>query len=371
MRYKGREVNAVEFWGRYVEFPSTMRIDREDMFTPKVTCPNPDHDTLKHHFQINLKEPKVHCFAHCGISGSWEHAICVIEGIYERLGVDLEAVRSAWDKNSAKRSEIEREQIRRYARAKREASKIILKSAGGKFSKISPTASVSKPQSTPTVSADDLSYETYLPPTAQEYVDARGITGESISAWQLGWLPEERRLVIPARDENGRLKFLIKRAIRAQDQPKYLYTEGYPKTSLLFGACQIDLGMIKSHGLIVVEGSLDTILNHQDNLPNTVGILGTGISEQQRRIIARIKPPKIFLMFDKDSAGVHNIQIAAEKLRKYPLFVVKYPKGKSDPAEMNRAEKFRQIDRSIPIYRFIHETGLNVRRKERESTWQR
>ena len=173
-------------------------------------------------------------------------------------------------------------------------------------------------------------------------------------------MPEDKRIAIPALDERGIVRFLIKRGISPRQQPKYLYTEGYPKTHLLFGAGQIDLGMVHSHGLILVEGSLDAIRLHQHGLRNAVAILGTGISEQQRQIISRIKPRKIFLMFDKDSAGVHNIEIASQKLRKYPMFVCRYPKGKSDPAELTKKEAYRVIDRSIPVFRFLHDNGLNA-----------
>jgi len=166
-------------------------------------------------------------------------------------------------------------------------------------------------------------------------------------------------------DENSRLRFLIKRAISDRQNPKYLYTEGFPKTSLLFGACHFDLGMIKSDGLILVEGSLDVIRLHQHGLRNAGAILGTGISEQQRRIIARLNPPRIYLFFDRDSAGIRNIEIAVPKLRKYPLYVVKYPKGKSDPAVMTNEEAHRQISRAVPALSFMRENGLNVATKER------
>jgi DNA primase len=367
MRYRGRNIDPIALWSRYVEFPSSFRTS--DVFSPKVVCPNPSHDTLKSHFQINLQQPMVHCFAYCGISGSIEHAICVIEGFYEKFDVDLTVVKTAWSKKPKERSANEREQLRREFRAKRQARKIIIGSASGKARK-SEKPHVQKKRSgnsgaAKVIPTGEFDYDSFLPPVALEYLTERGITGESIARWELGWLPEEKRIAIPARDENGHLRFLIKRAVLPKQNPKYLYTEGFPKTSLLFGACQIDLGMISSHGLIVVEGSVGTILNHQDGLKNTVAILGTGISEEQRRIIARIRPPKIFLMFDKDSAGIRNIEIAASMLRKYPLFVVRFPKGKSDWDSVTKEEKFRQIDRSIPLFRFIHENSLNVIPKRR------
>lgn len=360
MRYRSREVDPLEIWSRYCEFPAGTR--STDTFLPKVQCPNPNHDTLKRHFQVNAKDGLVHCFAYCGISGTWAHAVAMIEGLYDKFKVDIEIAERAKHKKPRERTANETEQLRRADRARREADKIILRGAKGVAKYTLPSAKAKKgsPTAITTVQPDSLEYESFLPQVALEYLEKRGITEKSVAAWNLGWLPDERRIAIPARDLEGRLRFLIKRAVRPQDQPKYLYTEGYPKTSILFGACQIDLGMVHSSGLVLVEGSLGTILNHQDGLKNTTAILGTGISEQQRRIIARIRPPRIYLMFDKDSAGIRNIEIAAKALRKYPLYVVRFQKGRDDWDEATREEKERQIARAIPFQKFAHKLGLNV-----------
>jgi DNA primase len=331
-----------------------MKIDTGEEFSPKVVCPNPDHDTMKSHFQVNLQQPTVHCFAHCGISGSYEHAVCLIEGLYDKFKVE-EATN-------------ERERKQRRRRAYREARKIILRSSstGSKFYR---TANVQKkrprnPRAATAISPDTLSYEHFLPPVALEYLASRGITDRSISEWEIGWLPDEKRIVIPALDENSRLRFLIKRAISERQSPKYLYTEGFPKTSLLFGACKIDLGLVKSEGLVLVEGSVDAIALRQEGLKNVGAILGTGISDEQVRILARFNPPRVYLLFDKDTAGIHNIEIAVGKLRKYPLYVVRYPHGKSDPAELGSLVH-RQIGRAVPALKFVRENGLSVKTRER------
>ena len=344
MRFRGREIDAVALWESYCDFPPNMR--EEGQYLAKVKCPNPEHDTDKRHFQVNVQDGLVHCFAHCGISGTFEHAIAVIHGLYDKFKVA--------------EAEGTRDSKRRKQRAWREAAKIILKHhRSGPVTPIRAKKRNSS-RSAEALPASALAYQTFIPPVGIEYLEDRKISESSISAWGLGWLPDEKRIAIPALDERGMLRFLIKRGITPKQQPKYLYTEGYPKTHLLFGAGQIDLGMVESHGLVIVEGSLDAIRLHQHGLRNTVAILGTGISEEQRQIIARIKPKKIFLMFDKDSAGVHNIEIASQKLRKYPMFVCRYPKGKSDPAELTKKEAYRTIDRSIPVFRFMHENGLNA-----------
>ena len=350
MRYRGREIDAIAFWKRYVEFPNT-RIEEADVFSPKTQCPNPAHDTDKRHFQVNLQENLVHCFAHCGISGTWEHAICVIEGLYVKFKVE-----EATD---------DRERRRRKERAWREAKRLILRNARTTGKSSAPVHKHRKGSAKP-LPVDELRYESFLPQVALEYLKDRGITDSSVAQWELGWVPDEKRIAIPALDLDGRIRFLIKRGVLPQQQPKYLYTEGYPKTSLLFGACQMDIGLVRSEGLVLVEGSLDAITLHQHGLRITGGILGTGISDAQCAIIAKLRPKRIVMAFDKDTAGITNIQIAAGKLWKYPLYVMKYPKSKSDPAELTQEEAYRQIERAVPFWKFSNENGLSVRRKRKE-----
>jgi DNA primase len=363
VNFSGRELDPFALWSLYIDRLPNVR--EGDYFAPLVVCPNPEHDTAKSHFQINLQEPFVHCFAHCGISGSYIHAVCVIEGLYEKFQVDLQRCGEAFDKHPRDRSPDDRAELRKRYRAHKKARKIILQAASG----ISRTTHVQRKRASDrrpakAISADALQYELYLPPLALEYLDERGISAASIAKWQIGWDPEEQRIVIPARDENDHLKFLVKRAVRPQDMPKYLYTEGFPKSHLLFGVDKIELGVIKSVGMNLVEGTTDAIMMHQHGLTNTGAILGTGISDEQVKIIARINPPRIVLCFDKDTAGIRNIEIAYNKLRKYPLYVMRYPRGKSDPMELSGKEAHRQIARAVPAVDFIHMNRLNVKRRK-------
>ena len=349
MKYRGREIDAVELWSHYVDFPTNLVIDGK--FLTKVQCPNPNHDTTKRHFQINIADGLVHCFAHCGISGTFEHALCVIHDLYSKHKVE-----DAAD---------ERERKRRLQRARKDARKTILRnSVSGVYSGTGIRRSPRRGESEPTSAIPNLEFETRIPPIGIEYLDERGITGESIAAWQLGWDEDEKRIVIPAHDADGHLRFLIKRAVTERQWPKYLYTEGFPKTSLLFGACKIDPRMIRSSGLILVEGAFAVIWLRQLGFQNACAILGTGISPKQVEILARWRPRRIYLMFDKDTAGVANVQIAAKRLRKYSLLVCRYPKAKSEADGLTRREADRIIERAMPISKLYH-AYPNVRPKER------
>jgi DNA primase len=314
MKFRGREIDPIRLWSEYVEFPQNMKVDANDEFLPLVVCPNPDHQTTKRHFQINVKRDLVHCFANCGISGTYERAISMIEEVGTR-----EARRRILRHSRLGKAEISR-------RSKRTVE---------------------------AVSDLDLSDFSYLPPFALEYLDARGISAQSIAAFNLGWDADEARITIPAFDLQGRLRFVIKRAVRPKDHPKYLYPEHSQKERLLFGACQIDLGMVRSKGIVLVEGSLDVIRLHQHGFCNTVGILGNFISDIQARQIANLRPKCVYAMFDKDAAGLWATISAYDRLGEtMPIKVCRYPSNRSDPAELSREEAERVIRRAVTWLEF-------------------
>ena len=315
MKFQGRNIDPISLWSEYVEFPPNMQEDGD--FLPLVVCPNPDHDTIKRHFQINIQRGLVHCFAECGISGTYTKAISLIEGCSER---DARKIVLAHKRSSSKRERRPTNHNHRESKRRNAIPK----------------------------------YDSFLPQVALDYLYGRGITANSVATWKLGWDSIERRLVIPAVDQREITRFIIKRSVFPRQHPKYLYApDGAEKNSLLFGACQTDPVLIRSTGLILVEGSFDTIRLYQHGCRNVVGTLGTGISEIQCRIVSRLRPRRIFTFFDRDTAGIHGIEIVSRRLRKYPLYVIRYPTGRYDPAELTRREVERAISRAIPFSQFM------------------
>jgi hypothetical protein len=336
MVYRGRKIDLIRLWERYVEFPPNL--DTSGTFLSLVRCPNPNHDTLKRHFQINMQAGTVHCFAGCGISGTLEHALAVIHGYYDEAGVE-----NAGD---------ERERSRRIFKARKRTRREIL--SCGRIGEVSiPKRRRSTGRPTPVVQHDSIS--SYLPEEAIKYLDSRKINGSSISSWELQWDFKERRIVIPAKNENGILLFHIKRAVSEKQHPRYLYPEssGAVKESLLFGSCHIDPALIRLEGLILVEGALDAIRLHQMGFNNCVATLGASVSGAQVRKALSLRPKRIYLMFDKDSAGAGCTLKAGVLFKTAPILVCRYPKGRSDPAEMNREEVQRSLGRAIPFYKFL------------------
>jgi DNA primase len=285
-------------------------------FAPLVVCPNPDHNTTKRHFQINLDQPTVHCFAGCGISGTYEKAIAMIEGCTEK-----EARKIIREQTSV---DLGKPELRKKGRKGVVA----------------------------TVDENSLDYDSYVPEVAVEYLASRGIDSNAIARWLIGWDASTGRIVIPAHDANYRRKFLIKRAVKEKDWPKYLYSDDSEKTSILFGACNFDLKLVESQGIVLVEGSLDTIVQHSNGIRNTGGILGTYLSERQAQIISSYRPPCVFLLFDKDAAGYNALRHAEKRLVKEKIKVCLYPKGKSDPAQFTREEAEHAVGNAVSMVKF-------------------
>lgn len=318
MNFKGRTIDPIALWSDYVEFPPNMVNDGE--FTPLVCCPNPEHDTLKRHFQINLEKPLVHCFARCGISGSYQRAISMIEGIDERKARRL---------------------ILQHSTGL--ASRTRLRQGIGKGSGDSDRADDPLP---------DLSVFQFLPEVALGYLSARGLSPSTTAAFRLGWNPDNARIVIPAFDQDWRLKFIIQRAIRSKDHPRYLYPDGSgeAKKRLLFGSCLLDRQLVRSTGLILVEGSFDAIKLYELGFRNVVATLGNSITRYQASEISKLQPRSVFLLFDKDAGGVEAIESAHRRIRKPAAYVCRYASGISDPADFKeRGQVERSLTRSVPL----------------------
>lgn len=332
MIYGGREIDVVGLWGKYIDIPPNIGSPLP-IYLPKVVCPNPAHQTTKRHFQVNTKKALVHCFARCGISGSYERAIAILEGLYTDKGVPDEraarrlilrqsrvALGRAVDESTMRG---ERKTVDADAAVEHDRKRFI----GGQFQ--------------------------FLPRTARAFLDLRGVDASARGKWQIGFDEDADRIIIPAFDERGVFRFLISRALDRAGAGKYLYTEGTQRTSILFGACYIEREALQSRGLVLCEGPFDAINLHSKGATTAVAILGSGLSRKQVRLIDKMSPKNVYLFFDCDAQGVEYIFEAYAKIKKIPLYVCRYPAEKEDPAELTREEVKYALDNALPIAQFV------------------
>jgi DNA primase len=176
-----------------------------------------------------------------------------------------------------------------------------------------------------------------------------------------------RRIMFPLCDLRGRVLGFGARALGADQKPKYLNSADnalYHKGRHLFGADIARAAATKAGTVIVAEGYTDVIAMHQAGLRNTVGLMGTAMTDEQVGELARLAP-RVQLALDADGAGQDAMLRAARVAagRRLELRVVPLPSG-TDPADLVAAEGARAVqrlvDQSVPFVRFRVERELST-----------
>jgi DNA primase len=176
-----------------------------------------------------------------------------------------------------------------------------------------------------------------------------------------------RRIMFPLCDMRGRVLGFGARAVGADQQPKYLNSgEGpvYHKGRHLFGADVARAHAARAGTVVLAEGYTDVIALHQAGLRNTVGLMGTALTEDQVAELARLAPV-VALALDADSAGQEAMVRAARVAagRRLELRVVPLPGG-SDPADVVQAGgagAMRDlVEASVPFVRFRVQQELDA-----------
>lgn len=157
------------------------------------------------------------------------------------------------------------------------------------------------------------------------------------------------RVMFPIIDLRGNVIAFGGRSL-GDGKPKYLNTSDtlvFHKSSGLFA-----MNFAKNHskdGLILAEGYMDVIALHQAGFPNTIATLGTALTVEQSRLLARYTG-EVFLCYDSDEAGQKASSRAIPLLRDAGLTVrvLNLSAGK-DPDEFIRSHgeqgpaRFRQL----------------------------
>ncbi len=125
------------------------------------------------------------------------------------------------------------------------------------------------------------------------------------------------RIMIPIRDENGRMAGFGARIVDPADQPKFLNspdTAIFTKGRLLYGLDRARKPIRSLDQAVIVEGYLDVIALHQAGFENVVSPMGTALTEDQLRLLKRFTR-QIVLALDPDSAGQKAVLRGLEAAR--------------------------------------------------------
>ena len=178
--------------------------------------------------------------------------------------------------------------------------------------------------------------------TAREHLDARDVTRETTELLGLGFAPPTRdsliahlrargysdqlllrsglavardgrplvdrfrnRLVIPIARDTGSIIAFGARALKPEQQPKYLNspeTAIYSKARTLYGLHLSKSALRKAGYAVLVEGYFDLAQAVQAGVTPVVASCGTAVNEHQVKLLKRFTS-KVILSFDPDPAG--------------------------------------------------------------------
>ncbi len=113
------------------------------------------------------------------------------------------------------------------------------------------------------------------------------------------------RIMIPIRDENGKMAGFGARIVDPNDIPKFLNSPETPifsKGRLLYGLDRARKPIRVADQVVIVEGYLDVIALHQAGYENVVSPMGTALTEDQLRLLKK-STKRIVLALDPDVAG--------------------------------------------------------------------
>lgn len=178
------------------------------------------------------------------------------------------------------------------------------------------------------------------------------------------------RLIIPIRDERGRVIGFGARALAAEDNPKYLnspQTVLFDKSRTLFGLDMAKTTIREGETAVIVEGYMDAIQAHQAGFKNVVAQMGTAMTETQLRLLTR-SAKRIVLALDSDAAGQNATRRSLETARttlqadfggrlSVDIRVLQIP-GAKDPDDLIRESPERWgelVTNAMPVADFVIE----------------
>ena len=124
------------------------------------------------------------------------------------------------------------------------------------------------------------------------------------------------RLMFPIHNESGKVIGFGGRAMRDEDQPKYLNspeTPIYKKTSVLYNLHRARDGMRRNQRAVLVEGYMDVIGVYAAGVKEVVASCGTALTAAQIRAIHR-HADSVIVNFDPDTAGQNAAERAIQLL---------------------------------------------------------
>ncbi len=184
--------------------------------------------------------------------------------------------------------------------------------------------------------------------TIEEYLHKRGLTDETIEAYQLGYSPKQKALAIPMLDEWHRPVAFLYRYF--DKKPKYKNSKNvdglFTKGDFLFGMAQAQKHLKETKTLMLAEGAFDCMSAVQQG-NCCVAYCGISVTkshvERIKSILGPVENGKVVLCPDNDGKASKFVRRARDLFKKHaPKVVVKVaviPDGCKDFNDMLVAGK--------------------------------
>ncbi len=232
---------------------------------------------------------------------------------------------------------------------------------------------------------------------ARKYLRDRGIDGDVVREFQIGWAPDSwdalckalrlgekdardtglgrvnsrgrlqdhfrARVLFPIYDAEGRPVSFGGRILPGTETPgnqgKYKNTTETPlynKSRVLYGLERAKAAIVNAGTAVICEGYTDVIGFHRSGVPLAVATCGTALTDDHVALLNRFAARRLVLAFDADGAG----QAAAERFYRWErehdleVAVADLPVG-HDPADVARTDPERlakAVDGAVPFLRF-------------------
>jgi len=186
-----------------------------------------------------------------------------------------------------------------------------------------------------------------------------------------------QRLMFPLADARGRVIGFQARKLHDDDPLKGKYvnspeSELFKKSSVLYGLHLARPEIAKQDRAVVVEGNTDVIALRQAGFEPVVAAMGTALTEQHLRELARLTK-RVYLCFDADAAGEEATLRGMERAyaQGFEIRVVVLPEGQ-DPADapesfeprLGQAESYLHYRVRLEIERAADRQEAFVRARE-------
>jgi len=239
--------------------------------------------------------------------------------------------------------------------------------------------------------------------SAMEYLRQRGITEDALTAFTIGYAPDQRNILCTHLKKTGHPDSILMNAglavadgkgcrdwfrgriifpicnlrndvvafggrVMDNTLPKYINspeTEIFKKSETLF-AINIGKDEIRKKGYaIIVEGYLDAIMCHQHGFKNTVAPLGTALTSRHLQKLKSLTS-RVVLVFDGDDAGVsaarRSLSILCENDIKAKVLLL--PAGEDPDSFLRKrgSEPFRKLlSAAQSVIRFLLKSAKGER----------